>query len=101
MCVKLVHVHQPPDLEYERNKPPYVERGKEKEEEEGKSGEPTGASVGRLEALFHYTHLETHLSTTTSDNRVICSGRIREYSTHPKKERGKTNDESYCATRDA
>ena len=46
MCVKLVHVHQPPDLEYEGNNPPYVERGKEKEEEEGKSGEPVEISVG-------------------------------------------------------
>lgn len=48
MCVKLVHVHQPPDLEYEGNNPPYVGRGKEKEEEKGKSGEPAEISVGCL-----------------------------------------------------
>ena len=52
MCVKLVHVHQPPDLECEGNKSPYVERGKEKEEEEGKSGEPTRVSAGYLGGMI-------------------------------------------------
>lgn len=42
MCVKLVQIHQPPGLEYEGHDPPNVGRSKEKEEEEGKSGEPMG-----------------------------------------------------------
>jgi hypothetical protein len=33
MCVKLVHVHQPPNLEYESHNPPYVEGGEEKEKD--------------------------------------------------------------------
>ena len=48
MCVKLIHDHQPPDLERECHNPPYIESGKENEEDEGKSGEPEEISAWRL-----------------------------------------------------
>ena len=54
MCVKLVHVHQPSDVEHECHKPPYVESSKENEEEEGKSGEPVEISIWCLKPMIDF-----------------------------------------------
>ena len=48
MSVKLVHVHQPHDFEYECHNPPYIESSKKDEKEKGKSGEPVEISAGWL-----------------------------------------------------
>lgn len=97
MCVKLVHVHQPSDLEYERCELPYIESCKEDEEEESKSGEPVETSAWCPKRTISL-HL---LGDALVDNYVRQPGdmlwsdsRIFNAS---QKERGKTNDKSHCA----
>ena len=101
MCVKLVHVHQPSDLKYEGHDPPHVERGKEKEEEESKSREPMESLVPcprRVISLYP-------LGDASVDNYVGQMGDVFRPDTRifdaSQKERGKPNDKSYCATKNA
>ena len=101
MCVKLVHVHQPPDLEGERNNSPYVERGEEKEEEESKPREPKEESAGSLGSVVS----PFSLGDTSVDNNVGQPGdMLRSYARvldASQEEGGKPDDESYCATQNA
>ena len=101
MCVKLVHVHQPPDLECEGNNSPCVERGEEKKEKESKPREPKEESARYLGSIVS----SFLLGDTSVDNHVGQPGDMfRSYARildASQEERGKTNDESYCATQNA
>lgn len=99
--VKLVHVHQPPDFECKGNDPPRVERSEEKKEEESEPRKPKEELAGYLGGAVS----SFLLGDTSIDNHVGQSGDMfRSYARildASQEERGKTNDESYCAMQNA
>lgn len=101
MCVKPINVHQPYDFECECHNLPYIESGKENEEEEGESREP-GEEVGFSPKRRVFVHL---LGDALVDNYIRQPGDMLRSDSRifdaPQKERGKANDKSYCAGENA